>query len=80
LRNSIIALGIALLAGVALAGCGSKTSVFHSPDNKYMVTCSGEGYRDCRESYLKAGYIEGPPPTISHPALPSVIQAPAPPR
>ncbi len=61
MRNSIIALGIASLAGAGLAGCGSKTAVLHSPDSKYMVTCSGEEYRDCRDKYLKAGYIEGPP-------------------
>ena len=52
MRKFIIALGIASLAGIALAGCGSKTAVFHSPDSKYMVTCSGESYRDCRDANL----------------------------
>jgi len=64
-RNSIISLG---LAGIALVGCGNKTIVFHSPDGKSMVACSGEDYRKCRDASLKAGYIEGPTPVSQVPA------------
>jgi hypothetical protein len=74
MRNSIIALGIVSLTEVTLAGCGSSTSVLHSPDSKYVVTCSGES---C-DTYRKAGYIEGRPP--ARPVPPSFIQAPAPPQ
>ena len=80
MRNSVIALEIVSLAGIALAGCGSKTAVFHSPDSKYMVTCSGESYRDWRDANLKAGYIEGPPPVREHPAPLSGTQTTTTPR
>jgi hypothetical protein len=82
MRVSILAAG---LAAFALAGCVSETTVFHSPDGKYTVVCSGAGfgiirgtmamneYHNCREAYLKAGYIEGPAPN------PVQVPAPAPP-
>jgi hypothetical protein len=74
MRNSIIAVGMASLAGFTLAGCGGKSSAF-----KYVVICNGEGYSNCGERYLTAGYIEGPAPGGAAPAPPSVIQIPNPP-
>lgn len=59
---------------IMFSGCVSETTVFHSPDGKYTNVCSGAGfgiirgtmamneYRNCREQYLRAGYIEGPAP------------------
>ena len=69
----IIRHGIWLLA-LSVAGCISETSTFHSPDGKYTNVCSGAGfglirgtmaineYHNCREAYLKAGYVEGATP------------------
>jgi hypothetical protein len=77
---SILAIGAAGIMA-ALAGCVSETSAFHSPDGKYTVACSGAGfgiirgtmamieYRNCREVYLNAGYIEGPAPAQGAPML-----------
>jgi hypothetical protein len=69
----------AIVVGIGLAGCVSETTAFHSPDGKYTSVCSGAGfgiirgtiamneYRNCREAYLKAGYIEGPAPPVRYP-------------
>jgi hypothetical protein len=78
----ISTIAVALAGLIALAGCVSETSTFHSPDGRYTVACSGAGfgivrgtmamneYRNCREVYLKAGYIDGPAPAGAQPALP----------
>ena len=69
-------LGYAVLLFVAfcVAACVNETSVFHRMDGKQIGACSGAGfgiirgsmaisqYHNCREAYLKEGYIEGPPP------------------
>jgi len=69
MRNALI-----LLALVGLAGCISGTTMLHSPDGNHVVVCTGAGlwmipgtmastkYHNCRETYLKSGYIEGTPP------------------
>ena len=83
MRYSMFAL---LITGVILVGCISETSVFHSPDGKQTVVCSGAGfgiirgtmaineYHNCREAYLKAGYIEGPAPASTQsPPVPAPV-------
>ena len=79
MRYSMFAL---LITGVILIGCINETSVFHSPDSKYIGVCSGAGfgiirgtmainqYNNCREAYLKAGYIEGPLASTQSPPAP----------
>jgi hypothetical protein len=61
-----------ILTLAALAGCGG-TTMFHSANSTRVVICNGAGlwmipgttassqYHNCRENYLKAGYVEGPP-------------------
>jgi hypothetical protein len=63
-----------LLSVFCTAGCASETSVFHKAegDQTGVCTVSAMGlipmafamsqYSKCREAYLKAGYVEGPPP------------------
>jgi hypothetical protein len=79
MRYSILTTTMAAMLTV-LAGCVSETSAFHSPDGKYTFVCSGAGfgiirgtmamneYRNCREAYLRAGYIEGPAAAGAQPA------------
>ena len=62
---------VTLLSALCATGCISETSVFHSADGKQTGVCSGAGfgiirgtlaisqYHNCREAYLKAGYVEG---------------------
>ena len=81
-------LAVAAVIIVGLNGCISETAVFHSQDGRYTVVCSGAGfgiirgtmaineYHNCREAYLKAGYIEGPAPATS----PVPVPAPPPVR
>jgi hypothetical protein len=64
----------AFLLGIALEGCVSETTVFHSLDGKYTGVCSGAGFgiirgtmaiselNNCKDAYRRAGYIDGPAP------------------
>jgi hypothetical protein len=66
---------VTLLLVLGTTGCINETSVFHSADGKQTAVCSGAGfgfirgtmainqYHNCREAYLKAGYIEDPAAT-----------------
>ena len=86
----ISTMGLVAIAACTLAGCVSETTVFHSPDGKYTNVCSGAGfgiirgtmamneYRNCREAYLKAGYIEGPAPSVPQASPPPPPSAPVP--
>lgn len=88
MRCSKFALGAVIVNAAVLGGCVSETTVFHSPDGKYTNVCSGAGfgiirgtmamneYRNCREAYLRAGYIEGPAQGMP----PAPTPAPVPPR
>jgi hypothetical protein len=65
---------VSLFVAFCVAGCINETSVFHSVDGKQTGVCSGAGfgiirgtmaisqYHNCREAYLKVGYIEDPHP------------------
>ena len=77
-----------LLALAALAGCVSRTTMFHNSDGSRTVVCRGGGfwwvpgttahsdYRACREAQEKSGYIEGP--LTIRPALPAPVPYPGP--
>jgi len=81
---------IVLASLVALAGCASGTAMFHSPDGQHVVFCkrpdlwmipatrASTEYSNCRENYLKTGYIEGPPPARTYP-MPTPSLRPLPP-
>jgi len=59
-----------LLLALGAAGYVNETRVFRSADGKQTGVCSGAGfglirgsmaisqYHNCREAYLKAGYVE----------------------
>ena len=59
-----------LLLALGTAGCINETSVFRNADGKQTGVCSGAGfgiirgtmaiaqYHNCRDAYLKAGYVE----------------------
>jgi hypothetical protein len=85
MRRWLSVSAVVLLLSTALAGCVSETTVFHSPDGKYTVVCSGAGFgiirgtmaiselNNCKDAYRRAGYIEGPAPlsgTQPAPVLP----------